>query len=124
MGDLFGEIAVSVRELELWLYKVPRLPHYSTRRSRYARQYNIAFKIARAKAAGELAAIFGDESCEFCGQVLCAEEADILSGVPPIDQLRLLRRRVKVLELVLKAATVPTSRQRSERSPATAPASR
>lgn len=117
MGDLFGEIAVSVRELELWLYKVPRLPYSSTARSRYARQFNIAFKIARAKEAGELPDILGDESCDFCGQVLCAEQADILSGIRPFDELALLKRRIAVLEIVLAAAIVPTSHPAPERSP-------
>ena len=73
---------------------------------------------------GELLAILGDEDCEFCGQILCREQEDILSPICPTDELSRLRRRVMVLELVLEAATVPTSRQRSERSPATAPASR
>ncbi len=124
MGDLFGEVSVSVRELELWLYKVARLPHYSTKRGWYAKGWNIISKIQRAKASGELPAIFGDEDCEFCGQLLCREQEDILSPICPTDELSRLRRRVMVLELVLEAATVPTSRQRFERSPATAPASR
>jgi hypothetical protein len=124
MGDLFGEVSVSVRELELWLYKVARLPHYSTKRAWYAKGWNIISKIQRAKASGELADIFGGEDCEFCGQLLCREQEDILSPICPIDELARLRRRVLVLELVLSAAIAPTARTPHERSPATAPASR
>jgi hypothetical protein len=107
MDDLFGQIAVSVRDVELWLYKVPRLAHTSTRRAWYANGWNVISKIQRAKAAGTLAATFGDESCEFCGQVLCADQADILPPACPMDELTRLRRRVLVLELVLTAATAP-----------------
>lgn len=102
MRDLFGEIAVSLREIQLWLYKVPRMPHYHRRRASYVRQWNVHFKVARAKERGELAEILGDESCEFCGQVLCADQEDILSPVRPLDELARLRRRVRVLETLLR----------------------
>ena len=102
MRDLFGEVAVTLREIQIWLFKVPRLPHSASRRAAYIRQWNVPFKVARAKEAGELAAIFGDESCEFCGQVLCAEQTYI-PAADPSEELMLLRRRVKVLELVLRA---------------------
>jgi hypothetical protein len=101
MRDLFGEVAVSLRELQLWLYLVPRLPHYSTRREVYAKGYNIAFKSARAKEEGDLAEILGDESCEFCGQTLCMEKEDISPPVRPVEELARLRRRVMVLELLI-----------------------
>lgn len=101
MRDLFGEVAVTLREIQLWLFKVPRLPHCATRRASYVRQWNVPFKIARAKAAGELPAIFGDESCEFCGQVLCGELADTLPA-DPSTELMLLRRRVQVLEVLIR----------------------
>jgi hypothetical protein len=101
MRDLFGEIAVSLRDVQLWLFKVPRLPHYSTRRASYVRQWNVHSKVARAKAAGELDSIFGDESCEFCGQTLCTEQADISPPVSPDHELSRLRRRVQILEMVL-----------------------
>jgi hypothetical protein len=101
MGDLFGEVPVTLREIQLWLYKVPRLPHYATRRAAYVRQWNVLAKIRRAKLAGELPEILGDEGCEFCGQVLCREQEDILSPVCPSDELARLQRRIEVLELVL-----------------------
>jgi hypothetical protein len=111
MRDLFGEVAVTLREMQIWLFKVPRLPHYSTRRASYLRQWNVYFKVARAKEAGELSAIFGDESCEFCGQVLCREQEDILSPIQPGDELARLRRRVQILEMVLTCVNEhPTSR--------------
>lgn len=101
MGDLFGDVAVSLREIELWLFKVPRIPHYSTKRAWYAKGWNIIDKIKRAKRDGTLPEILGDESCEFCGQVLCREQADILSPVSPAEELSRLRRRVVVLELLI-----------------------
>ncbi len=83
------------------------MPHTSTRRAWYTRGWNVISKIQRAKARGELEQILGDESCEFCGQVLCRDQADILPPACPMDELTRLRRRVLVLELVLTAATAP-----------------
>lgn len=102
MRDLFGEVAVSLRDVQLWLYKVPRLPHYATRRASYTRGWNVHSKIARAKQAGELASIFGDECCEFCGQRLCQEQEDILPPIQPSEELARLRRRVRVLEVLIQ----------------------
>lgn len=116
MRDLFGEVAVSFREIQIWLFKVPRLPHDSSRRIAYVRQWNVHFKVARAKESGELAAIFGDESCEFCGQVLCAGPADTLPAVPS-EELILLRRRVAVLEMVLRASSAQRERPACDRPP-------
>lgn len=100
--DLFGEIPVSVREIELWLFKVPRMPHYSTRRAWYVRGWNVVEKIARSKLRGELAGVLGDETCEFCGQLLCQDQAELLPPVSPSGELERLRRRVLVLETVLR----------------------
>lgn len=102
MVDLFGDVAVSFREIQIWLFKVPRMPYSSTRREWYTRGWNVVEKIKKAKLAGELAQVFGDEGCEFCGQRLCDEVAPLSPGVPEIE-LALLRRRVAVLELVLAA---------------------
>lgn len=109
MGDLFGEISVSLREVQLWLFKVPRLPHHATRREAYVRGWNVISKIQRAKEAGELAAIFGDESCEFCGQILCPEIISNADTRPAClaQELMLMRRRVMVLEIVLLATSMP-----------------
>jgi hypothetical protein len=101
MGDLFGEIAVSLQEIQLWLYKVPRLPHYATRRASYVRQWNVVDKIRAAKRRGDLSAILGDCSCEFCGRELESDQAAI-PAVDPAIELSLLRRRVQVLELLLR----------------------
>lgn len=117
MRDLFGEVAVTLRDLQLWLFMVPRLPHYSERRAAYAKGYNIAFKIARAKEAGELPAIFGDESCEFCGQVLCMEKEDISPPVQPSEELARLRRRVMVLELLITPGVTDTRPAGGRRRP-------
>jgi hypothetical protein len=102
--DLFGEIPVSFREVELWLYKVPRLPHYARNRASYTKGYNVISKIQAHKARGALADAIPNEICEFCGQVLCADQADILPPVRPVDELARLQRRVAVLELVLRIA--------------------
>ena len=50
--DLFGEIAVSRADLELWITIVARLPPESPRRAAYARAWNVPEKIQAAKAAG------------------------------------------------------------------------
>lgn len=77
------------------------MPACSTRRAWYTRGWNVIEKIRRAKEQGTLADTFGDESCEFCGQTLCRDQADILSPVCPIEELTRLRRRVMVLELLI-----------------------
>lgn len=98
--DLFGQVPVSLREIELWLYKVPRLSAGSTRRQWYARGWNVADKIARAKAEGWYSSAVPDELCEFCGQVLAADQIAAPAPACPSEELARLRRRVAVLELL------------------------
>lgn len=97
--DLFGEIPVTVREIELWLFKVPKMPHFHRYRAGYARAWRVADKIRRAKADGTLAAWLDDECCGYCGQVL-APLPDPPSA-PPAAELDALRRRLAVLELII-----------------------
>lgn len=118
--DLFGQIPVSLREIELWLYLVPRIPHYSSKRESYARQWNVAHKIAREKAADRLEAMLGDCLCEFCGQILCQEESDAPAPIAPAAELSRLKRRVAVLEMVLAASLLP-QREKPAGVPAFAP---
>ena len=80
------------------------MPHYATRRASYALGYNVISKIQRSKLMGWWSRDIPDECCEFCGQILCQEQADILSPVSPTDELARLRRRVMVLELLLRPA--------------------
>lgn len=101
MRDLFGQVPVSLREIELWLYKVPKLPAGSPRRAAYARGWSVADKIARAKLDGWIHDAIPDELCDFCGQQLCQIEAP--APIAPSDELGRLRRRVAVLEVVLAA---------------------
>lgn len=108
MRDLFGEIPVSLREVQLWLYKVPRLPHYARNRASYTKGYNVISKIQAHKVRGALHQAIPDENCEFCGQVLCADQADIIPPVSPTAELVRLRRRVAVLELLLRPAKEKT----------------
>lgn len=101
--DLFGFVPVSLRELELWLYKVPRMAHYQRGRQAYIRNYSVVEKIQRAKLAGTLDQALGDCRCEFCGQELAQEQIENPAPVSPTDELQRLRRRVEVLELVIQA---------------------
>lgn len=50
--DLFGEIPVTLEEIEIWIDVVPALPRDSWRRAHYARGWNVAEKIRAWKAAG------------------------------------------------------------------------
>lgn len=50
--DLFGEIVVTLAEIELWITTVARLPPESPRRAAYARAWNVTEKVRAAKAAG------------------------------------------------------------------------
>lgn len=106
--DLFGDVPVTLRDLELWLYKVAKLPHYHRSRGTYARDWNIIGKIKREKLSGQLAKTFGEEDCEFCGQALCAVSPE--PTISPQAELDRLKRRVAVLEMVLLAATLPALR--------------
>lgn len=97
--DLFGDVPVSVREVEVWMYKVPRLPHYHRWRAKYPQEYNVPDKIRVAKLAGTLPEILGDQCCEYCGERLCREDE-----APPADpaaEIALLKRRIMVLEYLL-----------------------
>lgn len=108
--DLFGEVPVTLRDLELWLFKIPRLPHFHRSRASYARTWNIVDKIRRAKLDGTFDDAIHGEDCEFCGQLLAA-----VSPAPsfhPQAELDRLKRRVAVLEMVLHAATLPAFRSR------------
>ena len=79
------------------------MPHTSTRRGWYVRGWNVVDKIKAAKRRGDLDAILGDCACKFCGQPLEAEQAAI-PAVDPAIELSLLRRRVRVLEMLLRPA--------------------
>lgn len=71
--DLFGEVPVSRREVRLWLWKVPVWFSRHAPQARvdaYLRGWDVVGKIRRAKAAGELAEILGDEACPHCGALL------------------------------------------------------
>lgn len=101
--DLFGFIPVSLQEVELWLYLVPRMAHYQRGRAAYVKGWNVVEKIQRAKAEGRLDAILGDRSCEYCGQQLCQDQEVISPPVSlPQDEIKKLQRRIEVLELVLR----------------------
>lgn len=100
--DLFGFIPVSLQEVELWLYLVPRMAHYQRGRAAYVNGWNVVDKIQRAKLDGRLDSIFGDRSCEFCGQPLCQDQADNSPPVSPDLEVKKLQRRIAVLELVMQ----------------------
>jgi len=99
--DLFGQIPVTLRDVEVWLFKVPRLSHFRRGRAAYVKGYNVIEKIARAKAEGWHAEAVPDEQCEFCGQLLAA---DLVVGMPsmsPEAEIEALRRRIAVLEALM-----------------------
>jgi len=102
--DLFGEIPVTLREVQIWLFKVPKLPFFSRWRESYVREYNVIDKIKRYKAAGTLSELVGDECCDFCGERL-APDPEPLPGNPE-QEIALLKRRIKVLELLIMAPAI------------------
>lgn len=111
--DLFGEIPVSLREVELWLYRVPRLAHNRRWRRTYPQEYSVVDKVRTAKREGRLDEVFGDEDCEFCGQRL-AVDLLLPASLPAMDdELRRLRRRVAVLELLLAVPAEAINRRRA-----------
>lgn len=50
--DLFGEVVVTLDEVELWLDRVAGLPKDSPRRAYYAKFWNVADRIKAAKLNG------------------------------------------------------------------------
>lgn len=52
--DLFGSVPVSLEDVELWLYLVPKIPRTSPiRREYYLQHYDVVNKIQRAKLSGD-----------------------------------------------------------------------
>ncbi len=119
--DLFGDVPVTQRDVEVWLFNVPKLPHYLRNRSKYVTDYNVVSKIARAKKDGTWQEAVGDECCEFCGQEL----AQHLAPAPVNDaggramlqeEIKRLRRRAFVLEMLLLQPPETNETQHGERS--------
>lgn len=50
--DLFGEIPVSLDDLQIWIDVVPGWPRTSPRRAYYVKYYNVADKVKAAKISG------------------------------------------------------------------------
>ena len=115
MLDLFGDVPVTQREIEVWLFKVPKMPFYHRGRTSYILSYDVPRKIARAKLNGEWGSIVGDECCEFCGQELAQNLAPVPVNAWPDraalqEEMKRLKRRVIVLELLLRQ---PTTKEKS-----------
>jgi len=52
LHDLFGEIPVTLEEIEIWIDVVPALSRDSWRRASYAQGWNVAEKIRAWKQTG------------------------------------------------------------------------
>lgn len=76
--DLFGEVPVSLADIQTWLDVVARIERTSWRREHYARSWNVADKVRQAKLAGrwpeienartdQLRALLGDGCRVTCG---------------------------------------------------------
>jgi hypothetical protein len=52
MTDLFGQVAVTWGDVDAWLVAVAQVDPDSPRAAYYARCWDVAGKVARAKAAG------------------------------------------------------------------------
>lgn len=50
--DLFGEVSVTKADIELWLDSIKQLSATPSRRTAYAKAYNVEQKIQIAKRAG------------------------------------------------------------------------
>lgn len=50
--DLFGEVPVTLDDIELWLRAIPRMDPTTRRAAYYVQAYNVADKIRRAKLEG------------------------------------------------------------------------
>lgn len=76
--DLFGQIPISREELTLWVIAVA--PHYArSRRSldHYIRHWDVATKVARAKADGSYAAISAAARAEIARTAQLLEQAKL-----------------------------------------------
>lgn len=97
---------VSLSELELWLFTVPRMEHTRRGRAAYLRNYHVVEKIQRAKVDGSFENIIGDGRCTFCGNDLLPEKTDFPAPVSPVEEVAKLQRRVAILEVVIRAQAV------------------
>lgn len=59
--DLFGQVPVTLPEIDAWLQAVPRIDPTSPRAANYVKWYAVADKIRAAKLAGMLDAILARE---------------------------------------------------------------
>lgn len=50
--DLFGDVVVTLDDVELWLDAVPQIPRNSPRRNYYVKNWDVSNKIKAAKLAG------------------------------------------------------------------------
>ena len=50
--DLFGDVVITLDDVEMWLDAVPKLPRDSPRRNYYAKNWDVANKIKSFKLAG------------------------------------------------------------------------
>lgn len=50
--DLFGEVSVTKKDIELWLDSIKQLSATPSRRAAYAKAYNVEEKIRKAKRKG------------------------------------------------------------------------
>lgn len=107
-SDLFGVVPVSLSDLELWLFTVPRMAHYQRGRSAYLRNYQVIEKIQRAKVDGTFEKITGDAVCTFCGKPFIDHQPDFSPPVSPAEDVARLQRRVAVLEMVIASQAAAT----------------
>ncbi len=59
LRDLFGEIPVTVPEVEAWMLAVPRMDPHGQRGRHYIKWYDVVGKIRQAKADGRLDELLG-----------------------------------------------------------------
>ena len=68
-SDLFGDVIVTLDDVELWLNVVPRhLSNSPNARLRYAKSYDVASKIKQAKLNGSFYTLCSDQNDYTCDE--------------------------------------------------------
>lgn len=66
--DLFGDVVVTLDDVELWLDAVPQIPRNSPRRNYYAKNWDVANKIKLAKRDGSFEKFINDHISTLAAQ--------------------------------------------------------
>lgn len=106
MVDLFGEVPVCIRDVELWLDRIVNFRGSAFRVAYYVLNWNVVEKIRAAKLAGLWEGLIHDDaayrSCDFRHRRLCLRIAYRLRTRPPSEALPFEHSRAQSMAVRLR----------------------